>query len=120
MAMTIGDLEEKLLLARAAAAAAFQNRDFAELIRRKEETHALNELLAKLRPAKVSHATRRRGRKPLKFDRVLAAMRADLARGEKPEDLADLTEKELAGRYGASRDTCRRARDHALSENVEN
>ena len=40
MAMKIEDIEERLLLARAAARAAFQNRDIDEVIRRKEEMRA--------------------------------------------------------------------------------
>jgi hypothetical protein len=116
MAMKIADIKERLLLARAAAMAAFQNGDRDEVIRRKEEMYALNQLPVTLRPGKVNHAARRAGRKPDVFDRVVKAMRADQARGENLE----MKEEAMAKRYGASRETCRRARDHVLSSNVGN
>jgi hypothetical protein len=51
--------------------------------------------------------TRRRGRKDTVFQHVLAAMKADMARGE---PVCEMLEKKMEARYRASRDTCRKAR----------
>jgi hypothetical protein len=64
-----------------------------------------------------THSARPRGRRPKKLDQVKAAMREDIVRGQKtPHGLRDMREKDLAARYGVSRDTARRARDAVLSE----
>lgn len=61
-------------------------------------------------------STRPRGAKPRKRERIIDAMKSDLANGY---DLSSATEEELATKYGAARDTCRRARNSVLSKIVE-
>jgi hypothetical protein len=76
----------------------------------------------KLRSGRPTQATprlaappRKRGRKPEKFDAVVARMRQDLEAGRlTPEALGERREKELAGDYQVSRDTARRARNNVL------
>jgi Bacterial regulatory proteins, gntR family len=64
-----------------------------------------------------THSTRQLGRRPKKLDQVKEAMREDIRGGQKTADgLRHMLEKELAARYGVSRDTARRARDAVLSE----
>lgn len=59
---------------------------------------------------------RRRGKKPTVFEGVKMAMQADLTGGAlTAEDLSGMLEKALEDRYGASRDTCRRARNAVLA-----
>lgn len=67
--------------------------------------------------AKSGNVSRRRGPRPLKREEVIGAMRLDRANGF---DLAGAKEIELEDRYGASRDTCRQARDALLNENSDN
>jgi hypothetical protein len=63
---------------------------------------------------------RKRGRKPIKFEKVTKAMRVDIEDGKQtPDSLGDMLEKTLVENYGCSRDTVRRARDVVLSEIVE-
>jgi Bacterial regulatory proteins, gntR family len=70
----------------------------------------------------LTHLTARvRGRKPAKLERVKKAMRTDLREGRcNPATLGQMLEKELEQKYGASRDTVRKARNAVLSEIVEN
>jgi hypothetical protein len=66
---------------------------------------------------------RRRGPKPEKLSATVAAMREDVAKGVHTlSSLVGSPEKELADRYGVSRDTARKARNQVLSESefVEN
>jgi hypothetical protein len=58
------------------------------------------------------HASRSRGPRPRKLELVLEAMRDDIAAGV---DLKDMLEKGMAAKYAASRDTCRKARNIALT-----
>jgi hypothetical protein len=116
MAMKIADIKEKLALARAATMAAFQNRDIDEVIRRKEEMHALRQVLQLLenpKPAgEAEHAERPRGRRPEKRSATEEKMRADMQQGMR---LESLTEKQIADQYKVSRDTGRKARDSVLA-----
>jgi hypothetical protein len=67
-----------------------------------------------LRPTTVM---RKRGPKPIKFEAAKRKMRDDIAACRSTEmQLRDMKEKTLAGTYGVSRDTARRARDAVLSE----
>jgi len=60
---------------------------------------------------------RPRGRKPNKFEQVKEAMRVDLRQGRRTvADLQEMLEKDLAGTYGVSRDTARRARNAVVAE----
>lgn len=60
---------------------------------------------------------RKRGAKPTVFDRVVEAMRNDLASGSLTAAVLDQTrEKVLEEKYGASRDTCRKARAAVLAD----
>ena len=60
---------------------------------------------------------RPRGRKPKKLDQAKQAMREEIRLGPlTPVALRDMPEKNLADRYGVSRDTARKARDAVLSE----
>jgi hypothetical protein len=64
---------------------------------------------------------RRRGRRPVKFEQTVNAMRTNIQQGRSSvADLKDKLEKELMGDYGVSRDTARKARAAVLSEFVEN
>jgi len=59
----------------------------------------------------------RRGVKPHKRNRVRDTMIRDVVEGRLTVDqLAAMFEKNMASQYGASRDTCRKARGEALSE----
>jgi hypothetical protein len=61
--------------------------------------------------------TRPRGPRPTKFERTKAAMTADIQQGRRTvRQLTDMIEKVLAGIYGVSRDTARKARAAVLSE----
>ena len=61
--------------------------------------------------------TRRRGARPMKFERTKDAMKQDVEQGRRTlAELADIIEKELAAIYEVSRDTARRARKAVLSE----
>jgi len=65
----------------------------------------------------VRLAPRRRGPKPEVGNRVKECMRHDLRTGAiTKQELRGFKEVELETRYGASRDTCRNARDEVLSE----
>jgi hypothetical protein len=65
----------------------------------------------------VPKSTRKRGPKSSIKERVKSRMVADIAEGRiTPVRLNELPEKEMAGRYDASRDTCRKARDEVLKE----
>ena len=67
-----------------------------------------------------SREPRRRGRRALKFNATVAAMRQDIAAGGLTRaNLDGMVEKNLAERYGVSRDTARKARDAVLSEMTE-
>jgi Bacterial regulatory proteins, gntR family len=62
-------------------------------------------------------SARKRGRKPVKRERVRQAMLNDIEQGNLTvEKLGDMLEKELAERYKVSRDTARKARDAILSD----
>ncbi len=66
-------------------------------------------------------SVRRRGVKPKKLEQTKEKMRRDVWEGRiTANTLADMLEKDLAGDYGVSRDTARKARDAILSEIVEN
>ena len=63
---------------------------------------------------------RKRGRKPISFEKVTEAMRLDIQEGKQtPVSLRDMLEKKLVEIYGFSRDTVRKARAEVLSEIVE-
>ena len=63
-----------------------------------------------------SLVTRKRGRKPEKFDQVKAQMKADMDEGRLPRDrLEAMLEEEMQTKYGVSRDTARKARRAVLS-----
>jgi hypothetical protein len=63
---------------------------------------------------------RKRGRKPIKFEKVTNAMRVDIEDGKQtPDSLRDMLEKNLVETYGFSRDTVRKARAEVLAEIVE-
>jgi hypothetical protein len=60
---------------------------------------------------------RRCGRRPVKFNATVEAMRQDLRAGKiTAAALGNTVEKNLAATYGVSRDTARKARDAVLSE----
>jgi hypothetical protein len=63
--------------------------------------------------------TRKRGRKPIRFNKAAEAMRLDLQGKQTPNSLRDMPEKNLANMYGVSRDTARKARNAVLSEIVD-
>jgi hypothetical protein len=64
-----------------------------------------------------THSARLRGRKAKKLDQVKETMREDVRLGrETPDGLRNMLEKDLAAKYGVSRDTARKARDAVLSE----
>jgi hypothetical protein len=65
-------------------------------------------------PAAVS--TRPRGRPPTKLETVTEAMRNDIRQGGTVADLEKMLEKNMAEKYGVSRDTARKAREIILSE----
>jgi hypothetical protein len=59
----------------------------------------------------------KRGRSPMVAWRVEQAMEGDIKEGRHtPESLAKMREKQMEARYGASRDSCRKARKKVLSE----
>ena len=63
---------------------------------------------------------RKRGRRPIKLEQVKQAMRGDIQSGRQTDaGLRSMLEKSLAGTYGVSRDTARKARKAVLSEIVE-
>jgi hypothetical protein len=68
-------------------------------------------------PPDLRQAGNRRGRKPTKFEQVKQAMRRDLSEGS---ELQNMREKELAAKYGVSRDTARKARDAVVPKIVDN
>jgi hypothetical protein len=71
-------------------------------------------------PIGAGQRFRKRGRKPDKLERVKEAMRGDIVDGRQTSDgLQNMREKTLAEKYGASRDTARKARTAVLSEFVE-
>jgi hypothetical protein len=77
---------------------------------------------AKSNPARTTADTsgrRRRGRRPMKSEQAQDAMRKDIRQGLPAADLNEMIEKELAARYGVSRDTARKARAAVLSEITE-
>jgi hypothetical protein len=65
-------------------------------------------------PRHLRQPGNRRGRKPTKLEQVKQAMRRDLSQGS---ELQNMREKELAAKYGVSRDTARKARDAVRAEN---
>jgi hypothetical protein len=70
-------------------------------------------------PAEVG-LRRKRGRKPIKFERAKEAMRNDIRHGRRTEaDLNKMLEKELVAEYRVGRETARKARN-AVLESVEN
>jgi len=72
---------------------------------------------AQLRQPIASGPGPRRGVKPEKLERVKTAMRSDIQQGQlTPLELENMIEKNLAPRYGVSRDTARKARKAILSE----
>ena len=67
--------------------------------------------------AGTAPAARPRGPRPAKWNATKAAMLKDTRGGKLTEfELRDMREKVLAGRYGVSRDTARKARRAVLSE----
>jgi Bacterial regulatory proteins, gntR family len=68
-------------------------------------------------PPHLRQAGNRRGRKPIKLEQVKEAMRRDLSQGS---ELQNMREKELAAKYGVSRDTARKARDAVVPKIVDN
>jgi hypothetical protein len=69
----------------------------------------------------VNSEGRKRGRSPIKLERVKESMRRDIQTGRHTAtSLRGMLEKSLAETYGVSRDTARRARAAVLSEIVEN
>jgi hypothetical protein len=69
----------------------------------------------------TSGSARRRGVRPKKFAQASGAMRDDIQQGRRTvEQLKSMFEKDLAGSYGVSRDTARKARNAVLSEFGEN
>jgi len=68
-------------------------------------------------PAASTPMPGRGGRRPRKRNRVKAAMNEDLEQGRLTEAaLKNMLEKNLAAKYGVSRETARKARDEVLSE----
>ena len=67
-------------------------------------------------PPHLRQAGNRRGRKPTKLEQVKQAMRRDLSQGS---ELRNMREKELAAKYGVSRDTARKARNAVVSKIVD-
>ena len=60
---------------------------------------------------------RRRGARPEKFEQAKDAMRNDIQQGRLTvAELDNMLEKNLAAKYGVSRDTARKARKAVLSE----
>jgi hypothetical protein len=60
---------------------------------------------------------RKRGRRPGKLQATIARMREEIASGSTTrEELTNMLEKELAAKYGVSRDTVRKARNVVLAE----
>jgi DNA-binding GntR family transcriptional regulator len=60
---------------------------------------------------------RLRGRRPKKLGQVIEAISEDIRQGRLTEDaLTNTLEKDLAAKYGVSRDTARKARDAVLSQ----
>ena len=57
------------------------------------------------------------GHKPKKLEQVKQAMRRDFSQGS---ELQNMQEKELAAKYGVSRDTARKARDAVVPKIVDN
>jgi DNA-binding GntR family transcriptional regulator len=65
----------------------------------------------------VAGPGRRRGARPHKFEQTKEAMRNDIQTGKVTvAELENMLEKQLAVRYGVSRDTARKARKAVLSE----
>jgi hypothetical protein len=63
-------------------------------------------------PGRSPFSPRKRGRKPIKLEQAKQAMTRDLSQGQySPTDLQRMLEKDLAVKYGVSRDTARKARD---------
>jgi hypothetical protein len=62
---------------------------------------------------------RRRGAPLKQMPRVLDEMQSFLA-SKGADSLRDLTEESMKAEFGASRDTCRKAREKLLSKNVGN
>jgi hypothetical protein len=61
--------------------------------------------------------SRKPGRKKRVGVQIEEAMRRDIAEGRHtPESLDAMLEKQMVAQYGASRDTCRKARTNVLSE----
>jgi hypothetical protein len=76
------------------------------------EQASLPKLRAEKRSAPLS---RRRGPRPRKFQQAVDMMRQKIATGELTlDELKEMREKELAHDFGASRYTCRKARDAVL------
>jgi Bacterial regulatory proteins, gntR family len=72
-------------------------------------------------PGHLSRAMGKRGPKPETLQRVVEAMRCDIKSGQyTAASLGTMLEKNLAERYGVSRDTARKARAMVLSKIVEN
>jgi hypothetical protein len=74
--------------------------------------------VTKLTEVNISAASpRKRGRKPEQFERVKAAMIADMQDPSRPNP-ENMIEKEWEATYGASRDTCRKAFAAVMSKNA--
>jgi hypothetical protein len=64
-----------------------------------------------------SGPARRRGPRPVKFERAKNAMKDELKMGRRTvDDLENMLEKDLAAEYGVSRETARKARNAVLLE----
>jgi hypothetical protein len=67
--------------------------------------------------AQAAGPGRRRGRRPVKLEATIAAMKNDLEGGRlTAQDMSDMKEKELERRYDVSRDTARKARNTVLGQ----
>jgi hypothetical protein len=74
-------------------------------------------LTAGPRTASAAGPGRRRGVRPEKFEQTKEVMRNDIQQGQiTVAQLENMREKQLAARYGVSRDTARKARNAVLSE----
>jgi hypothetical protein len=81
-----------------------------ESLRQYLQRHTITD--AEAVPGRSPFSPRKRGRKPIKLEQAKQAMTRDLSQGQySPTDLQRMLEKDLAVKYGVSRDTARKARD---------
>ena len=69
------------------------------------------------KPPHLQQAGNRRGRRPIKLEEIKQAMARDLLQGS---ELKNMPEKQLAAKYGVSRDTARKARNAIVPKIVDN